>query len=204
VPERTGSAHGRPGPDPAGPKTAEEATVAPMPRPRPRRRRPPDASLPEITPLEPVDHTATRVEPVGTVRLVPPPVPDPTRGGAPVGKLATGEPAPVVHPRQSSIDDARLAKRRAERDYRQVRQDLERATAATQRAGRRAVTAEERVEKLRRELMSAEERAQEANKVVDGLAADAAEIAQELKRVYETLDAARRRVRELESPHPAS
>jgi hypothetical protein len=52
--------------------------------------------------------------------------------------------------------------------------------------------------------MSAEERAQEANKVVDGLAADAAEIAQELKRVYETLDAARRRVRELESPHPAS
>jgi hypothetical protein len=173
-----------------------------MPRPRPRRRRPPDATLPDITPLEPVDERTTRVEPVGTVRLVPPPAPDTTRGGAPVGKLATGEPAPVVHPRQSSIDDARLAKRRAEREYRQVRQDLERATAATQRAGRRAVAAEERVEKLRRELMSAEERAQEANKVVDALAADAAEIALELKRVYETLDAARRRVRELESPHP--
>jgi hypothetical protein len=179
-----------------------------MPRPRPRRRRPPDGSLPEITPLEPVDEDAPRVDDVRTVRLVPPPDLDPQRTpprpGSPSGTLATGEPAPAAHPRQLLIDDARIAKRRAEREYRRVRQELEHATAATQRAGRRAVTADERVEKLRRELMLAEERAQEANKAVDGLAADATEIAQELKRVYETLEATRRRVRELESPHPSS
>ena len=50
--------------------------------------------------------------------------------------------------------------------------------------------------------MLAEERAHEAEKAVEALAADAAEIADQLKRVYELLDAARRRVRELESPHP--
>jgi len=76
-------------------------------------------------------------------------------------------------------------------------------TAATQRAGRRAVAADERVEKLRRELMTAEERAHEAGKAADALAADTAEIAEELKRVYETLEATRRRVRELESPSTA-
>jgi hypothetical protein len=179
-----------------------------MPRPRPRRRRPPDGSLPEITPLEPVDEHAPRVDDFRTVRLVPPPDLDPERAAqwadAPSGRLVTGEPAPPAHPRQLSIDDARVAKRRAEREYRRVRQDLEQATAATQRAERRAVTADERVEKLRRDLMSAEERSQEANKAVEGLAADANELAQELKRVYETLEATGRRVRELESPHPGS
>jgi chromosome segregation ATPase len=138
-----------------------------------------------------------------SVRLVPRPGAE-RDDDVPAGRLVTGEPAPLAHPRQLSIDDARSEKRRAEREYRQVRQDLERATAATQRAGRRAVAAEERVEKLRRELMVAEERAHEADKAVEALAADATEIAEQLKRVYETLDAARCRVRELESPHPKS
>jgi predicted transposase YdaD len=170
-----------------------------MARPRPRRRRPPDASLPDITPLEPVHEVAPPRDEMRTVRLVP--RPDPVEDEAqPVGRLVTGAPAPAAHPRQLSIDDARLAKRRAERDYRSIRQDLEKATAATQRAGRRLVAAEERVEKLRRELLTAEERAREAGKDVDSLRADAAEVADELKRVYETLEAARRRVRELESP----
>ena len=133
------------------------------------------------------------------MRLVPRPDPAEDEAG-PVGRLVTGEPAPPVHPRQLSIDDARLAKRRAERDYRNVRQDLEKATAAAQRAGRRLVAAEERVEKLRRELLTAEERAREAGKDVDALRADATDVAEELKRVYETLEAARRRVRELEAP----
>jgi chromosome segregation ATPase len=137
------------------------------------------------------------------VRLVPRPEPD-SGSGSPAGKLVTGEPAPTMHPRQLSIDEARTAKQLAERVYRRVRQDLERATAATQRAGRRAVAAEQRVEKLRRELVSAEERAQEAGKAVDDLAAHATEIADELKHVYDTLDAARRRVRELESPDTIS
>jgi hypothetical protein len=174
-----------------------------MPRPRPRRRRPPDGSLPDITPLEPVDvdEAPAPTPDLRSVRLVPRPETDRDDDVA-SGRLVTGEPAPTAHPRQLSIDDARTEKRRAEREYRQVRQDLERATAATQRAGRRAVAAEERVEKLRRELMVAEERAHEADKSVEALAADAAEIADALKHVYERLDAARRRVRELESPHP--
>jgi hypothetical protein len=172
--------------------------------PRARRRRPPDASLPDITPLEPVDEDApgSRDE-VRSVRMVPRPDPVEDEAG-PVGRLVTGEPAPPAHPRQLSIDDARLAKRRAERDYRRLRQDLERATAATQRAGRRLVAAEDRVEKLRRDLLTAEERAREAGKDVAALRADAGEVADELKRVYETLEASRRRVRELEAPRATS
>jgi hypothetical protein len=178
--------------------------VAPMPRPRPRRRHPPDASLPDIEPLEPVDEDAPpRADDLRTVRLVPRPDPG-TVSGAPAGTLSSGEPAPPAHPRQVSIDEARVARDLAERVYRRTRQDLERATAETQRAGRRAVAAEERVEKLRRSLVAAEERAHEARKEVDARNDEAAELATELKHVYDALDEARQRVRELESPRATS
>jgi hypothetical protein len=176
-----------------------------MPRPRPRRRRPPDGSLPDITPLEPVavDEPPAPTAGLGTVRLVP--RPDQAGvGHGPAGTLATGDPAPHADPRQLEIDEARMTKQLAERVYRRARQDLERATAATQRAHRHAVSAAERVEKLRQQLMTAEERAHEADKAVAELATEAKEIGDKLKHVYETLDAARRRVRELESPHPTA
>ena len=172
-----------------------------MPRPRPRRRRrPPDATLPDITPLEPVDEHAPPPADLRTVRLVPRPEPG-SEADAPAGTLSNGEPAPPVHPRQISIDEARTARDLAERVYRRTRQDLERATGATHRAGRRAVNAEQRVEKLRRELLAAEERAHQARKEVDERTDDAAELAKELKHVAEALETARQRVREVESPH---
>ena len=43
------------------------------------------------------------------------------------GTLASGEPAPPIHPRQASIDEARQAKRRAERAYRDMRSRHDRA-----------------------------------------------------------------------------
>ena len=52
--------------------------------------------------------------------------------------------------------------------------------------------------------MTAEERAQEANKAADAVAADAAAIGQELRDAHAVLDEARRRVRELEAPDSPS
>ena len=97
-------------------RTGLRLTVAPMPRPRPRRRRPPDGSLPDITPLEPVDvdEPPTPSPDLRSVRLVPRPGAE-RDDDVPPGTLATGEPAPPSHPRQRSIDDARTgeAARRA-------------------------------------------------------------------------------------------